>query len=614
MRRWKKWTLIGFGALFVAAAAFIVPTVWFKPYSVNHFYARVFLRFALQSPMLLSQLGFVPPALDFHSHKLDDVSPAAEDRAFRFVQRELGVLRSFDRSAIKDTISYDVMEWFMADLVENRRFRFHNYPLNQFAGAQNELPSFMLNVHQVRRLKDARNYLTRLEAFDRYFDQVIEGSGLRAARGFVPPRFVLERVLTEMREFISPPPSDHVLYANLRAALDTLSEIPPEERQVLLLRAGVAIRERVYPAYRKLIAHAEELERSATEDDGVWKLSDGDAYYAHRLRSSTTTDLSAEQIHQLGLREVARIEAELRPLLVRQGLEASDLGAALSRLREEPRFQWPDTDEGRAAILEEYRRIIAQASTHLAPLFGRQPAAPVVVERVPEFREATSAVASYQQPALDGSRPGKFFVNLRDVADHARFRMRTVAYHEAIPGHHFQLASQQQLEGGPFFRKVIPFTAYTEGWGLYAEQLAAESGLQDDPLDRIGYLVDELWRAVRLVVDTGIHSKRWTRADAVAYMRRTGKPEADIVAEVERYVVLPAQATSYKVGQLKILELRERARGRLGDNFDIRGFHDVVLGQGAVPLAILERAVDAWTQSEVQRVTGAPRTVSRALR
>jgi len=601
MRRWKKWTLIGLGVLFAAGAAFIVPTVWFKPYSVNHFYARVFLRFALQSPMLLSQLGFVPPALDFYSHKLDDVSPESEDRNFRFVRRELGVLRSFDRGALSDTISYDVMEWFMADVVESQRFRFHVYPLNQFAGAQSALPSFMLNVHQIRRRKDARNYLARLEAFEQYFDDVIEGSSLRAARGIIPPRFVLERVLTEMREFISSPPDEHVLYTNLRTALDTLRELPAEERQSLLLRGGVAIRERVYPAYRKLIAHAEELERRATEDDGVWRLPEGDAYYAHRLRSSTSTDLSAEQIHQLGLREVERIEAELRPLLARQGYAGSDLGTALARLREEPRFQWPDTDEGRAAILEEYRRIIAEASTRLAPLFGRQPAAPVVVERVPEFREATAAVASYQQPALDGSRPGKFFVNLRDVADHARFRMRTVAYHEAIPGHHFQLATQQQLEGGPFFRKVIPFTAYTEGWGLYAEQLAAESGLQNDPLDRIGYLVDELWRAMRLVVDTGIHSKRWTRADAIAYLRRTGKPEKDIVAEVERYAVLPGQATSYKVGQLKILELRERARARLGDRFDIRGFHDVVLGQGAVPLAILERAVDAWIQSELQR-------------
>ncbi|HUF66748.1 MAG TPA: DUF885 domain-containing protein [Gemmatimonadaceae bacterium] len=602
MGRWKKWTLLGLGALLLAATAFIVPTVWFKPYSVNHFYGRVFLRFALESPMLLSELGFLPPFLDFHSHKLDDVSQKAEERSFRRLERELRVLRSFDRGSIDDTISYDVMKWFMADLQESQRFRFHWYPLNQFSGAQSRLPSFMLSVHQIRGKKDARNYVRRLEAFERYFDQIIEGSRMRAERGIVSPRFVVQRVLVEMREFIAPPPSGHVLYTNLKTAADTLTKLSAGERRALLASADSAISGRVYPAYRKLIAHAEELERNATEDDGVWRHPDGDAYYAHTLRSSSTTDLSAEQIHQLGLREVERIETELRPLLVRQGYQADNLGVALATLREEPRFQWPDTDEGRAAILEEYRRIITEASSRLAPLFGMQPAAPVEVERVPQFRETTAAVASYQQPAMDGSRPGKFFVNLRDVADHARFRMRTVAYHEAIPGHHFQLATQQQLEGGPFFRRVIPFTAYTEGWGLYAEQLAAESGLQNDPLDRIGYLVDELWRAVRLVVDTGIHSKRWTRADAIAYMRRTGKPEKDIVAEVERYVVLPGQATSYKVGQLKILELRERARARLGDNFDIRRFHDVVLGQGAVPLAILERAVDAWIQSELQRL------------
>lgn len=600
MARWKKLTVFGFGVLTLAATAFIVPTVWFKPYSVNHFYGRVFLRFALESPMLLSQLGFVPSFLDFHSHRLDDVSLEAEERSFRRLEKELGVLRSFDRGSIDDTISYDVMEWFMANLQENQRFRFHWYPLNQFSGAQSQLPSFMLSVHQIRSRKDAKNYVARLEAFERYFDQVIEGSRIRAERGLVPPRFVVQRVLAEMREFIAPSPSGHVLYTNLQTAVDTLEKLSADERQALLAGADSAISRRVYPAYRKLIAHAEELEQIASEDDGVWRLPDGDAYYAHRLRSSTTTDLTADEIHQLGLREVERIEGELRTLVAQQGYSGMDLGESLARLREEPRFQWPDTDEGRAAILEEYRRIIVEASTHLAPLFGRQPAAPVVVERVPQFREATDAVASYQVPALDGSRPGKFFVNLRDVGDHARMRMRTVAYHEAIPGHHFQMATAQQLEGAPFFRKVIPFTAYTEGWGLYAEQLAAESGLQDDPLDRIGYLVDELWRAVRLVVDSGIHSKRWTRAEAIDYMRRTGKPENDMIAEVERYVVLPGQAASYKVGQLKIVELRERARTRLGGAFDIREFHDVVLSQGAVPLSVLETVVEGWIGSREQ--------------
>jgi uncharacterized protein (DUF885 family) len=286
----------------------------------------------------------------------------------------------------------------------------------------------------------------------------------------------------------------------------------------------------------------------------------------------------------------------MRSILEAEGYRVDgEVGATLAGVFREPRFQWPDTEEGRASIIAEYQRIIDEIDGKLSPFFGLRPARGVRVERIPQFKEATSALAYYNTPALDGSRPGVFYANLRDVAEHPRPRMRTLAYHEAIPGHHFQLAIAQELQGVPFFRKVVPFTAFAEGWALYAEQVAAENGFQDDPFDRLGYLSAQMMRACRLVVDTGIHSKRWTREQAIEYMvSRTGMPEQEATVEIERYIVMPGQATAYMVGRLKILELRERAQRQLGQRFDLREFHDVVLRNGSVPLTILERIVEDW--------------------
>jgi uncharacterized protein (DUF885 family) len=271
------------------------------------------------------------------------------------------------------------------------------------------------------------------------------------------------------------------------------------------------------------------------------------------------------------------------------------LGDVLRALHREERFTHPDSDEGRQTILVEYQRILDEAAPRLPPLFGRLPRAPVRVERVPAFREAGAAGAYYWPPPLDGSRPGVFYANLRDPREVARFGMRTLAYHEAIPGHHLQIALAQEMEGVPLFRRVVPFTAFVEGWALYAERLAAEQGWHPTPFDRLGQLVAEVFRAARLVVDTGLHAKRWTREQAVDYMlRNTGMGETEVAAEVERYIVLPGQACAYKVGQMKILELRERARSALGPRFDLRTFHDRVLGQGSLPLELLEEEIDAW--------------------
>jgi uncharacterized protein (DUF885 family) len=597
MTRPRRWLLGGSAAALLALSAFAVPTIWMKPWSIDHFYGRAFLKLAGDSPMLMSQLRVLPPWLDFHSHLLDDRSIEFQLERARWIDRQLAMLRSYDRDRLRDPLSYDVLDWFLADLGERNRFMFHDYPVNQMFGVQNGLPTFLLNVHQINTHKDARNYTRRLAAVGTYFDEVLDEVRHQEELGVVPPRFVIERVLTEMRDFTAMTPAENVLYTHFVEATAGIAGLAPDRRDRLLDDARREVAGTVYPAYQRLIAAFERLEDIATTDDGVWKLPDGDAYYAFLLRHHTTTDLSAEEIHRTGLLEVARIQAEMREILQAQGYDATDLGATMKALHEDERFAWPDTDEARDQILAHYQEIIDEISQGLDGIFGARPASPVRVDRVPVFREATSAGAYYTPPPLDGSRPGIFWANLRSVGEHARFTMRTLAYHEAVPGHHFQIALGQELTGVPFFRRVIPFTAYREGWALYAEQVAAEHGFQDDPYDRLGYLTAQLFRAVRLVVDTGIHAKRWTREQAIDYMAsNTGMPETDVVAEIERYIVMPGQATAYMVGRLKILELREDARQRLGDRFDLAEFHDVVLGGGAMPLTLLERRVDDWVR------------------
>jgi uncharacterized protein (DUF885 family) len=371
------------------------------------------------------------------------------------------------------------------------------------------------------------------------------------------------------------------------------AELPEDEQQRLALEAREAITATVYPAYGRLIAHFEALDLKVDGNYGAWSLPDGDDYYKLALKLFTTTDYTPEYIHKVGVAEVDRIQAEILDILAVEGWDISrGFTAAIEEMAENPRFYYSDSVEGRDQIIAEYEALIEEVSGKLDPWFATIPEAPVEVDRVPEFKEKTSPGAYYQIPAFDGSRPGVFFANLYDIKATPKYGMRTLTYHEAIPGHHFQLAIQQDLEDLPFFRRLIPFSSFSEGWALYAERVAWEMGLLDDPYDNIGRLQAELFRAVRLVVDTGIHKMRWSREEAIEYMlENTGMAESDVIAEIERYFVMPGQATSYKVGMMKIMELRERAETELGEAFDIREFHDVVLTGGSMPLYLLEERV-----------------------
>ena len=537
------------------AVAFLIPTLWGRPWSIEHFYARVFLEFALDRPMLLSQLRILEPyGLDFHSDDLDDFSVAFARESQRKVQESLRVLRGYDRSAQSPSqqLSTEILEWFLETLSGGEPFLFHDYPVNQLNGIQNTLPDFMLNIHQIHDRDDAENYVRRLGGFGVAFDQVTDGLRYREQRGVLPPRFVIEHVRREVEEFTAQPAQEHVLFTSFAARIDRSGAIGSDDRERLLAAARREIEETVYPGYARLGEHLVHMQAVATEQDGVWKLPRGEAYYAWALRFHTTSELSAGEIHALGLAEVERIRAEMREILESEGLPAEDLAATLQALNADGRFLYPDTQQGREQVLADYRAIIEDAQARLPALFGTLPGAPVTVERVPEFKQAGAPGAYYNPPPFDGSKPGIFYANLRSVREIPKFGMRTLTYHEAIPGHHLQIAIAQELEGVPFFRRVVPFTAYVEGWALYAERLAAEQGFHPTPYDRLGQLVAEAFRAVRLVVDTGIHALRWTRARAIDYMlENTGMPRTDVVAEVERYIVMPGQACAYKVGQLR---------------------------------------------------------------
>ncbi|GEQ96755.1 hypothetical protein JCM17844_03920 [Iodidimonas gelatinilytica] len=429
-------------------------------------------------------------------------------------------------------------------------------------------------------------------------DQLIAHMKEREDMGIMPPKFVYPIVIEAARNVITGAPfgdsnKNSALLNDIESKIAKL-DLPEDEAADLTARARTALKDVFGPAYERLIAEMERQEKIATTDDGVWKLPDGADYYAAQLASYTTTDLSADEIHQIGLDNVDRIHGEMRQIMEQVGFEG-DLQAFFEFMRTDEQFYYENTDAGRQRYLDEATALIDTMRTRLPEMFGILPEADLVVKRVEPFREKAAGKAFYQQPALDGSRPGTYYANLYDMKDMPSYQMEALAYHEGIPGHHMQLAISQELDGLPMFQKLARFTAYTEGWGLYSEYLPKDMGFYEDPYSDFGRLAMELWRACRLVVDTGLHAKKWTREQAIDYLREnTPNPEGDVVKAIERYIVMPGQATAYMIGKEKILALREKARLELGEAFDMRGYHDEVLRHGPLPLDILEENVDAW--------------------
>lgn len=600
MKRVFKWLGLAVLGLMVLSTTLLAHTWYFKPLSVNWFYTKVFVQFGKENPELLTQLRLLEQVgIRSHNAKLTDASIAHGDREFAQLKENYATLQTYDAGKFKgqDRISYDIFDYFIGTQVRGEPWRYHDYPVNQLFGIQSQLPNLLTQTQQVNDAADAAHYIARLGEFPRKLDQVIEGIKLRESRNIIPPKFVVEKVLDQIKGFVGPGAKANPITVGFKEKLDKIpaDKMDAATRTALLARVEKAVAGSVIPAYNTLSSYFETLRPKALRNDGVWALPDGDKFYQYAIESNTTTKMTADQIHTLGLAEVARIGTGMDQILAGAGYTTGTRAERMHKLAKAPDQLYPDTDAGRAQILKDYQSIIDEVTAGLDPYFNTKARSKVEVKRVPEFTEKTAPGAYYNPAPFDGSKPGTFFANLRDVAETPRYGMRTLAYHEAVPGHHMQISIAQELKGLPFFRSVVPFTAYAEGWALYAEQLAWEIGYQKNPLDNLGRLQAEMFRAVRLVVDTGLHSKRWTREQAIDYMvANTGMAQAEVVTEIERYMVDPGQALAYKVGMLKILELRERAKTALGDKFKLSDFHDEVLKNGAMPLQVLERVIDEY--------------------
>ena len=568
---------------------------------INAFFKSLFDERVSRSPMLQTSLGI---KTDYD--KWDDPSPRASQKELRILRRAVSQMnKEFDYSELDEQaqLSWRLLEYRLGQQEAAIRYRDHSYPFNQMFGVQSGIPAFLVNQHRISSYSDAEAYLARLKSIDKYLSVHIKNATRSAKKDIRPPKFVYGYVISDARNVITGEPYDgegvSPLLNDFRSKLQALTsknEISEEEALALEDLAIEHLLTVVGPAYRRLIAFATAEQAVATTDDGAWKLPKGDDYYLMRLNQMTTTEMTADEIHDLGLQEVDRIHTEMRGVMKSVGFEGSLLDF-FEYTRTDEKFYKPNTPEGKEEYLAEARAIIDQMSERLPSQFNRFPKANMIVKAVEPFREKSAGKAFYQRPSPDGTRPGTYYANLYDTKAMPTYQMEALAYHEGLPGHHMQIAIAQELQGIPRFRKFGGYTAYTEGWGLYSEYFPKEMGFYEDPYSDFGRLAMELWRAARLVVDTGIHSKKWTREEAIDYlMQNTPNPESDCVKAIERYIVMPGQATAYKIGMIKILELREKSRGKLGAKFDIREFHDVVLKSGPVPLQILEENVDAWIE------------------
>jgi len=569
------------------------------------------------SPETASQAGVQQDAAGgAYDDRLDDRSAIAAEARRSAALRRYAELRALNANALNeaDRFTYNVLRSQFADAAAGAAFaygEFHPlggispYVLNQMDSAFITLPSFLDERHDVTDAASAEAYLTRLRAVATAVDQETERARADAAIGVRPPGYIMDTVAGMLETVLRDPPVSQIYVTSFRRKLEALAtaEQNPQRRagieranQVFVARAEAIIRDHVLPAHQRALAFVRSDRSHATDAPSVSNLPRGAEFYAAALKIETTTSLSPDEIHRIGLERVASLNRELDIALRRLGLTEGPVGQRLAQLTADPRYQYEASDAGRAQLIADVQARVNRVMERAPQWFGRLPRARLEVQRVPVFAEAGSPGAYYNPPSLDGSQPGVYYINMRSLAEMTRIDLPTQDFHEAVPGHHFQIALAQELQDVPLLRRLISFNAYTEGWALYAEQLADEQGFHEgDPAGRIGYLRWQLWRAVRLVVDTGLHSKNWTRQQAIDYVaQNTGDLPGVIATEVDRYIVWPGQACGYELGRREIARLREVARNELGPDFDLRGFHDAVLLHGEVPLEVLDTLVRDW--------------------
>jgi uncharacterized protein (DUF885 family) len=573
------------------------------------FFEQAFQERIALSPQRMTSLG-----LKTDYDKLDDATDAASERSLALAERQMVQLNDqFNPQTLSadSRMSWRLFEYGVQQARLSNRWRDWDYQFAANGNPTTGLPVFMINNHRVSSVSDAEAYVARLRDAERVMGEISAELRDRASKGMISPHFVFEPSIANTRNIIAGAPfdggADNPVWADFQKKVGAL-DADQAMKDRLLGEGRAALTGEWKRGYEGVLAALAEVQVLAAampdREGGVWRLPDGEAFYNARLQLSTTTDLTADQIHETGLSEVARIQAEMEVIKAAVGFTGS-LQEFFAFIKTDPRFQYPNTPEGKEQYLTDSRAFIAQVMTDAPRYFHDLPDAALEVRSVEPWREATASVAFYNSPAPDGSRPGIYYVNLSDMTQVLKPQIEAISYHEGAPGHHFQIAYAQEIEGMPRFRRFGGYGAYAEGWGLYAERLGKEMGYYPDPYSDFGRLSLELWRAVRLVTDTGLHAKRWSREQAIEYFQRNSLlSERDIVKEVERYITNPGQATSYKIGELKIRELRARAEAALGSRFDLRDYHTVVLGSGSVPLDVLEDQVDAW----IARGGGAPGT------
>jgi len=572
-----------------------------KPYSIDHYLAKELTMGLLDSPEFMTYIGIFDKynAVLKHNQKLSIRTLEDGDEDYQDSLDHLSMLKRYDSSKLTD-IQKVTQKIAIFDTENNinefENFRYHSYPFNQIGGNHLGLVEFMTDTHPVRNLREASDYIKRVEKFDESLNANLIWLEEQKKLGIFAPKYVFDHVIAQLKELIAYEDSDNPLMQVFARKVDAL-EIDEQKSEELKTALSSVIASDVKSGFKSILGFFESNYEYANMNHGVWSLPNGDAFYEARLRSYTTTDYSAEEIHQIGLSEVDRIGARMKEIFLQLGYQVNKpVGEMMNDLNENPDFLYPDTPDRKEIVVADYNQMVKEAEEDVRPYFARFPISPVEVRAIPEYSEQTAAGGYYQAPALDGSRPGVFYANLYDIKQTPTFGMRTLTFHEAVPGHHFQIALNQENEDLTLYRKMgYRTSAFTEGWALYSEQLAVEVGMTKNLYDELGVLQSEMFRANRLVVDTGMHYKDWSREDAInLFLENTAKSKLDIENEVDRYIAWPGQALAYKIGQLKILELRTKAENELGDKFDIKDFHYEVLKRGSLPLEMLEMYINDW--------------------
>ena len=581
------------------SSLYLVNLFLMKPVSIDHFLGKELILDLIESPEALTYVGILDRFnwITGHNSKLSIPKDGDIKEDIENLEKSIKTLYKYKDSRLtdiqKNTKKIAIFD-YENNLKELQQFPYHDYPLNQIGGIHLNTIEFMSDMHPVRSISEAEDFISRVNLIKEVYEGTLKDLERQAEAGIFPPEFVYEHVIKQLEEFISFSYEEHPLFTQFMKKVKDLNlDIQQESFFEDSIKRGID--ESVTPGFVLLKDFMVKTQKKANKNHGVWSQPNGDEYYKLRIRTYTTTDYTPEEIHQMGLNEVERISARMKEILIMLGYdEDKTVGELMNELNENSDFLYADTPDRKDIVVNDYMEMVNEAINVMTDYFHTMPKAEVIVKAIPEYSEQTAAGGYYQAPALDGSRPGVFYANLYDIKQTPTYSMRTLAYHEATPGHHHQIAHSLENEDLTMYRRFgYGTSAFSEGWALYSERLALEVGLAENPYDELGILQSEIFRAVRLVVDTGIHYKRWTREEAMQYMKsKTGMSDTEVRVEIERYIVWPGQALSYKVGMIKILDLREKAMNELGDKFSIKDFHSAVLDHGNPPLFIVEEMVE----------------------